>query len=125
MKRYGMLVGLKAEAFEEYKRYHAAVWPEVLATIERCHIRNYTIYHHAGQLFASYEYHGTDHAADMAKMGEDAATQRWWAIMNPMQTRIEGTPEGDWWMPMEEMFHFDGPKPVLEPEPKSENFLAG
>jgi L-rhamnose mutarotase len=123
MKRYGMMVGLKSEAFDEYKRYHEAVWPEVLATIGRCNIRNYTIYHSQGLLFASYEYHGTDHAADMAMMGEDPATQRWWAIMNPMQTPLDGTPAGAWWRPMEEMFHFDGPAGT-ETE-KSEDFLAG
>lgn len=109
MKRYGMVIGLRPESYDEYKRYHAAVWPEVLATIERCNIRNYTIYHSDGQLFASYEYHGTDHAADMAMMAADPATQRWWDVMNPMQIRLEGTPEGSWWRPMEEMFHFDGP----------------
>lgn len=109
MKRYGMILGLPPEHYDEYKRYHAAVWPEVLATIQRCHIRNYTIYHHAGTLFASYEYHGTDHHADMAIMAQDPATQRWWKIMMPMQQRLPGTPEGQWWMPLEEMFHFDGP----------------
>ena len=68
MKRFGMMIGLRPEHYEEYKRYHSAVWPEVQATIERCNIRNYTIYHHDGILFASYEYYGTDHAADMARI---------------------------------------------------------
>jgi L-rhamnose mutarotase len=110
MKRFGMMIGLRPEHFEEYKRYHSAVWPEVEGMIESCNIRNYTIYHHSGTLFASYEYYGTDHAADMAKMAADPATQRWWAVMEPMQKQVEGTPEGEWWMPMEEMYHFDGPK---------------
>ncbi len=44
----------------------------------------------------------------MEMMAADPATQRWWAIMMPFQRRIPGTPEGEWWMPMEEMFHFDG-----------------
>jgi len=113
MKRFGMQIGLRPEAYDEYKRYHAAVWPEVLATIERCNIRNYTIYHHAGTLFGTFEYHGADFRADMALMAADPSTQRWWAIMEPFQQQIPGTPEGEWWMPMEEMFHFDGP-PVAE-----------
>jgi L-rhamnose mutarotase len=46
----------------------------------------------------------------MAMMAADPATQRWWAVMEPMQKQIEGTPAGLWWMPMEEMYHFDGPK---------------
>lgn len=107
MQRYGMIIGLRTEHFEEYKRFHAAVWPEVLATITACNIRNYTIYHHNGTLFGTYEYHGTDHSADMARMAADPATQRWWTIMEPMQQQIPGTPEGKWWMPLEEMFHID------------------
>jgi L-rhamnose mutarotase len=107
MKRYGMTIGLAPGAYEEYKRYHAAVWPEVMATTTRCNIRNFTIYHHDGTLFGSFEYHGTDYRADMAVMAADPATQRWWAIMEPLQRQIEGTPEGDWWMPMEELFHQD------------------
>jgi len=108
MTRYGMRIGLRPEAHQEYVKYHAAVWPEVLATIARCHIRNYTIFHQDGMLFATFEYHGTDYKADMARMAADPTTQRWWAIMIPMQERIPGTPEGEWWMPMEEVFHFDG-----------------
>ena len=108
MKRFGMMIGLRPERYEEYKQYHAAVWPEVLATIVSCNIRNFTIYHRSGMLFGCYEYHGTDHAADMAKMAADPATQRWWEILIPMQRQVEGTPEGEWWAPLEEIFHLDG-----------------
>ena len=44
MKRYGMVIGLNADQVEEYKRLHAAVWPDVLKMIAQCHIRNYSIY---------------------------------------------------------------------------------
>ena len=108
MKRYGMMIGIRSEHTEAYKKYHAEVWPEVLETIEYCNMRNFTIYHQGEMLFGSYEYHGTDHGADMARMAADPATQRWWEIMMPMQRRLEGTPEGQWWMPLEEIFHFDG-----------------
>jgi L-rhamnose mutarotase len=111
MKRYGTMIGIRSEHLEAYKKYHAAVWPEVLATMERCGIRNYTIYHHGEMLFGSYEYYGTDYNADMAKIAADAVTQRWWEIMIPMQRQLEGTPEGQWWMPMEEIFHFGGSIP--------------
>ncbi len=111
MKRYGMIIGLRPEYLEDYKKYHADVWPEVLATIASCNIRNYTIFLHQGTLFGYYEYYGTDHKADMAKMAADPATQRWWVIMTRMQKQIEGTPEGEWWMPLEEVFHFSGTNP--------------
>jgi L-rhamnose mutarotase len=53
---------------EDYQKYHAAVWPEVLATIRRCNIRNYSIYLKVNLLFGYRENHGVDFAADMAKM---------------------------------------------------------
>ena len=33
MKRFGSIIGVKAEKLGEYKRLHAAVWPEVLERI--------------------------------------------------------------------------------------------
>ena len=31
MKRYGSIIGLEPDKIDEYKRLHAAVWPEILA----------------------------------------------------------------------------------------------
>jgi L-rhamnose mutarotase len=107
MKRFGQLIGVKPEEFEEYKAYHTRVWPEVLETIRKCHIRNYSIFHWKGQLFAYFEYHGADYAADMARMAADPKTQEWWKIMMPMQVPVPGRPAGEWWAPMEEVFHTD------------------
>jgi L-rhamnose mutarotase len=107
MKRYGQLIGVKPEHFERYKKYHAAVWPEVLATITKCNIRNYSIFHRESQLFAYFEYTGTDFAADMARMAEDKKTREWWAIMEPMQDPLPNRKPGEWWTNMEEVFHLD------------------
>jgi L-rhamnose mutarotase len=107
MKRYGQIIGVKPEHFEEYKKYHAAVWPEVLKMITACNIRNYSIFHKDNQLFAYFEYHGTDFAADMAKMAADPTTQKWWAVMEPMQQPVETRKAGEWWANMDEVFHLD------------------
>ncbi len=105
--RYGMVLRVRPEKFEEYKRFHAAVWPEVLATISRCHIRNYSIYHKDYVLYSYFEYWGDDFAADMKRMAADPATQRWWAIMEPMQDPLPTRAPGEWWARMEEVFHHD------------------
>lgn len=106
MKRYGFVIGIRPEDIPEYKRLHADVWPEVLAQIRRCHIQNYSIFLREPEnlLFGYYEYHGADHAADMATMGDDAKTQAWWAICNPMQDPLETRREGEWWAEMEPVF---------------------
>jgi len=105
--RYGMVLRVHPEKFAEYQRYHAAVWPEVLATITRCHIRNYSIYHHDHVLYSYFEYWGDDYAADMKLMAADPATQRWWAIMEPLQDPLPTRAPGEWWARMEEVFHHD------------------
>ncbi|WP_368855740.1 L-rhamnose mutarotase, partial [Escherichia coli] len=38
------MIGLNGDKVAEYKRLHAAVWPEILALISSCNIRNYTIF---------------------------------------------------------------------------------
>lgn len=112
MKRYGMVIGIHADKIDEYKRLHAATWPEVLAMIGACHIRNYTIYLRKlpdGQhyLFSHFEYHGDDFAADMAKMAADPTTQRWWTFCEPCQKPLADRGPGQWWASMEEVFHTD------------------
>ena len=107
MKRYGMVIKLRPEKYDEYKRLHAAVWPGVLNMIRECHIRNYSIYHQSGYLFACFEYHGSDFAADMARMAADPTTQKWWDVCKPCQEPLAGLAPGDWWANMEELFHCD------------------
>lgn len=107
MKRYGSVIKVKPEALSEYKRYHAAVWPDVLEMIKKCNIRNYSIYLKDDFLFGYFEYHGTDYKADMASMAADQRTQEWWAVMMPMQQPLETRKEGEWWAEMEEVFHTD------------------
>src|SRR5438477_3914464 len=83
VQRYGSVIGLRAEKIEEYKKLHAAVWPDVLRVIKECHIQNYSIYLRKLDdgnyyLFSYFEYTGDDFKADMAKMAADATTQKWW-----------------------------------------------
>lgn len=71
MKRYGSLIGVKPEKLEEYKKLHAAVWPDVLAMIRECNIRNYSIFYKDGILYSYYEYIGDDYEKDMQRMAAD------------------------------------------------------
>ncbi len=105
MKRYGMIIRVKAGQLEEYRRLHAAVWPDVIATITACNIRNYSIFLRDNTLFSYFEYVGVDFAADMKRMADDPATQRWWDLTKPCQEPVPGAQQGEWWAPMEEVFH--------------------
>ena len=107
MKLYGMVLKLKPEKYQEYKKLHADVWPEVLDMIYKCNIRNYSIYHKDGYLFGYLEYIGDDFAADMARMEADPMTKKWHDICMPCQQPLETRAEGEWWAQMEELFHCD------------------
>ena len=111
MKRYGSIIGVRAEKLEEYKKLHAAVWPEVLRMIKRCNIKNYSIFLRRMPdgnyyLFSYFEYVGSDFKADMKKMADDPATQRWWKETDPCQQPLRETAaKKQIWTPMEEVFH--------------------
>lgn len=111
-RRYGSVIGVHADKLEEYKRLHAAVWPEILKMISECHISNYSIFHRRlpdgkDYLFSYFDYTGDDFAADMARMAADPATQRWWSVCVPCQNPLPDRGEGEWWASMEEVFHHD------------------
>ena len=107
MKRYGMVIGIKAEKIAEYKKLHAEPWPEVLEILRRHHVTNYSIFLHDNRLFGYLEYHGTDFATDMKKIGEHEATKRWWQHTDPCQQPLYSRKPGEWWALMEEVFHTD------------------
>ncbi len=83
------------------------MWPEALAKIADCSIRNYSIYHKDGYLFAYFEYHGSDFEADMKRMAADPDTQCWWSVCEPLQDPLPTRAEGEWWANMDELFHVD------------------
>ena len=109
MQRMGMVIGIAPEHIPEYKRLHAAVWPEVLAAIAKANIRNYTIFLREPEnlMFGYWEYHGEDFAADSAAIAADPKTQEWWALCGPLQRPLDSRGEGEWWAMMEEVFHTD------------------
>jgi L-rhamnose mutarotase len=105
MQRFGAVIGLPSEHRETYLRLHREVWPAVEARLTASHFTNYTIFHRGELLFAYYEYTGDDYAADAAAIAADPVTQDWWRLTDPCQRRLEGTPEGEQWATMTEVWH--------------------
>ena len=107
VRRFGQRIDVRPDRIDEYERLHVAAWPGVLEQIRRSNIRNYSIYLRDGILFAYFEYVGADFAADMRAMAADPATQRWWALMEPMQQKWSTAEPSEWWSNMTEVFHLD------------------
>lgn len=109
-QRFGSVIGLKPEKLEEYKRLHAAVWPEVAKAVREANIRNYSIYLRKMPdgnyyLFSVLEYVGVDHQADMDKLAANPKVKEWWKVTNPCQQPLPDRNLGEWWASMEEVFH--------------------
>lgn len=109
--RHGSIIGIAEEHILAYTQMHAAVWPGVLATLDRVNVRNYSIY--LGRikpgewlLFSYFEYIGDDFSSDMEDMA-DEVTKLWWNYTDPLQVRLPGTPEGEQWKAIEQVFHTD------------------
>jgi L-rhamnose mutarotase len=107
IQRHGQIIKIRPGKLEEYREIHSDAWPQVLEMIRKCNIRNYSIFHRDGYLFAYFEYTGEDFKADMARMAADPVTQKWWSITDLMQEPLESREEGEWWAEMEEVFHTD------------------
>jgi L-rhamnose mutarotase len=111
VQRFGRITGLRPEMKDRYNELHAHPWPEINAMIRKCNIHNYSLYEIElnGQLclFSYYEYTGDDFKADMAKMAADPKTQEWRRETFPCMMRLPGTPEGEQWIRLPEVYHLD------------------
>ena len=107
MKRLGMVIGIKEDKIDEYKRLHAEVWPDVLQNLTDLNCKNYSIYLRHNLLFSYMEYWGDDYDRDMRLMANNKTVQEWWAVCTPCQIPMPNRKKGEWWAPMEEVFHHD------------------
>lgn len=109
MRRFGQTIGLDPTRLDEYKRHHARIWPEIELAIREAGIRNYSIYHREGTLYAYFEYHGPDAEFEsrMERLAKAPRMREWWDIMEPMQRPLPDRKAGAWWCDMEEVFHQD------------------
>ncbi|KAB5547047.1 hypothetical protein GE09DRAFT_1224063 [Coniochaeta sp. 2T2.1] len=114
-RRYAQIVKLKPEHVEEYKKVHAAVWPDVLKQIKDCRIEDYSIYldDNTHILFAYFKYVGYDFEGDMERMRENPRVREWWKMTDGWQeSMVPGAKSSEagspaWWKPVEEVFHVD------------------
>lgn len=106
-KLFGQIGRLKPDKIEEYENLHANPWPEVLQTIHRCNLRNYSIFRHGDLVFAYFEYIGQDYDADMEKMEQCPHTQRWWTFTKPCFISYGMDPGSEFYADMKQIFYFD------------------
>ena len=105
MKRIGMVIGIKPDMVEEYKRLHSDSNPGVRDLLSKYNIHNFSIFLQEidGKLyeFGYYEYSGNDFDGDMARLAAEPRNIEWLKICDPMQIPLPGF---DGWAEMEQVY---------------------
>ncbi|RSH94466.1 hypothetical protein EHS25_004269 [Saitozyma podzolica] len=122
-KRICQVIRVKPAQLDEYKKVHAAVWPEVLGALRKAHVVvtslirlvDYSIHYFEPHnlLIAHMRYIGNDFEKDMEGIKESEATRRWWKMTDGMQESFvpgaTGSESGPgWWTSAEEVFRLEG-----------------
>ena len=106
MHRIGFTLKVRADRLDEYRRRHAAVWPDMLDALRRAGWHNYSLYlREDGTLFGYVETPaGLDEAR--AAMAAEPVNARWQAEMAPFFDG-DGLPADQQMYELEEVFHID------------------
>lgn len=102
MIRKASVMTVYKDQYEEYKKRHDELWPEMEEALKAHGAHNYSIFleEESGKLFAYLE------VEDEAKWSEIANTEvckRWWAYMEPlMETNPDKSPVA---VELKEVFH--------------------
>ncbi len=105
--RFCMVLDLQddSELIEEYLTYHRDVWPEILVSIRDSGIREMEIYHVEDRLIMLLETEPGFSFAGKAHLDEqNAAVQRWEALMSRFQKPLRNTPPGEKWRLADRVF---------------------
>ena len=106
-KRVGMVIGIKPEAIEEYKKLHADSNPGVRDLLKNANFQNFSIFIHQFDdgkyyLFGYYEYTGDNFEKDMAELDKEPRNIEWLKVCDPMQIPFEGQKS---WSEMEQVYY--------------------
>jgi L-rhamnose mutarotase len=104
--RVCFLLKVREEKIEEYKKRHAAVWPEMLDALRQTGWRNYSLFLKPDGLLVGY-LEADDFEKCTAGMKDHPVNARWQAEMAPFFESISGGGADDNMFPLEEVFHLD------------------
>ncbi len=108
-KRVGMVIGIKPEVIDEYKRLHGDNNPGVRDLLNIANFANFSIFIHQFDdgkyyLFGYYEYTGNNFEKDMAELAVKERNIEWLKVCDPMQIPFEGK---NGWSEMEQVYYLE------------------
>ena len=103
-RREAFKMFLKPGCEDEYKRRHAAIWPELKKLLSDSGVRNYSIFwdKDTNILFAYQEVEGEEGSQDL---GRNPIVQKWWDYMaDIMEVNPDNSPVS---IPLDERFYME------------------
>lgn len=106
VKRVGMVIRLKPECIDEYRKLHAEGNPGVRDLLSKYNMTNFSIFlHQIGDEwfeFGYYEYKGSDFDSEMAALAAEPRNKAWLEVCDPMQLPLPGEKS---WAEMEQVYY--------------------
>jgi L-rhamnose mutarotase len=114
MARYCFLLRVRPDRMDEYRRRHAAVWPEMLQALAETGWRNYSLFLHDDGLLVGYV-EADDLQASLAAMAGRDVNARWQAEMAPFFAGLDGGAPDEGLVLLEEVFHLEDQRRPRDP----------
>ena len=111
MQRIAFQLRVKAGSEEAYDEAHRHVWPELLAELQACGVREYSIFRRGCDLFLYMLV--PNFQALLADLAQSEVDRRWQQTMAPLFEEVPSLREGETFAMMEEVFYLQG-APALE-----------
>lgn len=106
MQRVCFQLQVKPDRMEEYKRRHAAVWPDMLAALHETGWHNYSLFLREDGLLIGYV-ETPDLAAAQAGMAATEVNARWQAEMAEFFVDLDGAAPDTGFVQLTEVFHLE------------------
>jgi L-rhamnose mutarotase len=105
MERVCFQLQVRPDRLDEYRRRHAAVWPDMLEALKATGWRNYSIFvRDDGLLIGYFETESLE--AAQSGMADTEVNARWQADMAPFFEQLDGAPDTGF-LRLTEIFHLE------------------
>jgi L-rhamnose mutarotase len=111
MPRVCFQLQVKPDRIAEYKRRHAAVWPDMLEALHRTGWHNYSLFLREDGLLIGYFETPDSVAAAQAGMATTEVNARWQAEMGELFEELDGRAPDEGFLVLEEIFHLEDQLP--------------
>ena len=106
MERVCFLLQVKKDRLEEYKKYHEAVWPEMLDALRETGWHNYSLFLRDDGLLIGY-LETPDFEKAVEGMQTKEINERWQKMMAPFFEDVGDKKADESMAPLDEVFHLN------------------